>query len=132
MDSPGLFTLAALQINVALSAQVQTPIDGLDGMEAATIEAAFGYGSGGTSCTAVVQTTLDGTNWRDVARFEFATTAAVKYCNLSGLTPKGILSLAPLGSEGVVDGFLGDAMRCVITSTGTYVGTTLAVRLSAR
>jgi hypothetical protein len=133
MDSPGLKTLAALSITSALSASPQTAIDDLDGMTAVTLEASFQWGSGGTSCSAVVQTSFDGgTIWRDIARFDFTTATAVKHCNLEGLLSKAVTAYAALASEGVYDGVLGDQLRAVVTSVGTYANTVLSVRASVR
>ena len=128
----GCFTLAAQAITAPVTAEELTAIGDLDGMLAVTLEAHFAYGSGGTTLSAVVQTTIDGTNWRDVARFDFTTADDVKACNLSGLTPKGVSSFAALSSQGVNDGFLGNALRAVLTSTGTYVNSTLSLRASIR
>jgi len=133
MDNPGVYALFAGQITAALTAQAQTPIIDLDGMTAVTLEASLGYGSGGTSCSAVVQTTFDeGTTWRDVARFDFTTSTRVATANLSGLTAKASATYASLASEGVNDGLLGDQLRVVLTSVGTYVNTTLSVRAAVR
>lgn len=133
MDSPGIYALAALQITSALAAVAQTPIASLSGMTAVTLEANFAYGSSGTTCSATVQTSFDGgTNWRDIARFDFTTASAVKVANLSGLLSKAVSSYAVLGSEGVFDGVLGDQLRAVVTSTGTYVNSTLSVRAAVR
>jgi len=128
-----VYTLASLAITTALSAQAQTAVEDLDGMTAVTLEAVFGYGSGGTSCSVVVQTSLDGgSNFRDIARFDFTTASATKLANLSGLLSKAVTAYAALGSEGVLDGILGDALRVVVTSVGTYANTTLSVRASVR
>lgn len=132
MDNPGVKTLASLAITAALAAQAQTAIDDLDGMTAVTLEARFGYGSGGTSCSALVQTTLDGTNWIDIASFDFTTASAVKHCNLEGLLSKAVTAYAALTANTVYDGVLGDQLRCVVTSVGTYANTTLSVRASVR
>ena len=134
MDNPGVYTLAVVSPTtaVAAAAGVQTPIANLDGMTAVSIEASFQYGSGGTTATAVVQTSFDGSIWRDIARFDFATSTAVKHCNLEGLLSKGITAYAALGSEGVYDGVLGNQLRAVISSTGTYANTILSVRASVR
>lgn len=134
MNAPGSYTLFAAQITAALAAQAQTPIEDLDGMLSASIVAKLTYGSGGTTIVAVVQTSIDGgTVWYDVARFDFTTSSATKYVNLSGLTPKGATALAALGSEGVADGVIGPMFRAVITSTGTYAGGTLLdLRMVAR
>jgi hypothetical protein len=133
MDNADVYTLAALSVTTALSASAQTAIEDLDGITAVTLEAAFQYGSGGTSCAAVVQTTFDGgTTWRDIARFDFTTATATKHCNLEGLLSKAVTAYAALGSEGVYDGVLGDQLRAVVTSVGTYANTVLSVRASVR
>lgn len=128
-----VYTLAALGITTALTAQAQTPIDDLDGMTAVTLEVAFLYGSSGTSCKVWVETTFDdGVTWRTIAEFDFTTAAATKVANLSGLLSKAVTTYSALSSEGVIDGVLGNKLRAVITTTGTYVNTTLAVRASVR
>lgn len=134
MNNPAVYTLAALGITTALSAQAQSPIASLQGMTAVTLEFAFAYGSGGATCIAVVQTTFDGgTTWRDIARADFATASATKHCNLEGMLSKAITAYGALNAEGVYDGVLGDQLRCVVTSTGTYAApTSLSVRASVR
>lgn len=132
MDSPGLKTLAALPVTAAQSAVALTAQGDLAGMTAVTLEASFQYGSGGTSCSVVVQTIFDDTNWRDIARFDFTMATAVKHCNLEGLLSKAVTAYAPLASEGVYDGVLGDQLRAVVTSVGAYVNTVLSVRASVR
>lgn len=130
----GSFSLFVGAITAALSAQAQTPIEDLDGMLSASIVARFVYGSGGTSVSALVQTSLDGgTIWHDIARFDFTTASATKSANLSGLTYKAAAALAALGSEGQNDGLLGPMVRAVITSVGVYAGGTLLdLRMVAR
>lgn len=136
MDNPGVLTLAAVNLTAPLTAQAQTmPVnaDSLDGMTAVTLTAEFQYGSGGTTCSAVVQTSFDGgTVWWDIARFDFTTATRKAACNLEGLLSKAVSTYTALASEGVFDGVLGSELRCVLTSTGTYVNTTLAIRASVR
>lgn len=133
MLNPGTYTLGSLSITAALSAQAQTAIDDLDGMSAVTLEAVLAYGSGGTSAVALVQTSLDGgTIWIDIGRFDFTTASVTKHANVSGLVSKSVTSYATLSSEGVYDGVLGDRLRLVVTSVGTYANTTLTVRVSVR
>lgn len=130
---PGVATLATKTLTTAVTAEVQSAVSNLSGMSGLTVEASFTYGSGGTTAAVVVQTSMDGgTVWRDVAYFAFTTATAVKYANVSGLTPKVAAAYAALAADGINDGLLGDRLRAVITSTGTYVGTTLAVRASVR
>lgn len=133
MDNAGTFTLAALAIGAAKTLSLLTPITDLDGMQAVTLEANFQYGSSGTTCSAIVATTLDGgTTWRQIARFDFTTATAVKVANLNGHLSKAVTAYVDLASEGVLDGILGDQLAVYLVSTGTYVNTTLSVRASVR
>lgn len=133
MDNPGVFTLAALGVTAALSAQAQTAIVDLDGMTAVTLEAELLGGSSGTSIALVAQTSFDGgTTWFDVARFDFLTTAAKKWCVIEGSAARAVASYAALAAEGVTNGLLGDRLRGVITSVGTYTNTTVSLRASVR
>jgi hypothetical protein len=141
---PGIYNLGDTAITTALTNEVITEgisnsgvsqdfIDGLDWMAAMTLFCNFTYGSGGTTCSVVVQIALDTVNWIDVARFDFTTSSLAKRCNLSGLTPVAVGSVATLGSEGQLDGILGDRVRAKITSTGTYAGnTSVSVRAVVR
>lgn len=136
MRNPGDYSLCDLAITSALSGVAQSPITDLEGILAATIEARFAYGSGGTSCRAWVQVTVDnGATWIDVASFAFGTTSSVKVVNLSGLTPVGS-AITPvdgaLADNTVQDGILGSAMRVRVTTTGTYANSLLSVKMSAR
>lgn len=133
MNSPGVYTLAALQLTTAKTLAILTPTTGLDGMTACNLEAIFQYGSGGATCSLICATTFDaGTTWRYVARFDFTTAAAVKVVNLSGLLSKGITAYSDLAAEGVLDGVLGNQLAAFIVSTGTYVNTTVSLRASVR
>ena len=133
MNNPGVFTLANLAIGAAVTTQAQTPIVTLAGMAAVTLEVAFGYGSGGDTLSVTVQTSFDrGSIWRDVARFDFSDASAVRHCTIAGLSGTGITDYADLAAEDVNPGLLGDCLRAVVTSTGVYADTTLAVRASVR
>lgn len=134
MLSPGVKDLGDFTITAA-GAQTGAAVVGLDGVLAATLSARLAYGSGGTSVVVVIQTSCSqGATWLDVARLDFATAGAEKVINLSGLTPRtSPLAAAALGAEGANDGILGDRLRAVVTSVGTYAGSTvLSVRASVR
>jgi len=145
MDNAGIINLGNRAVTAALTDEVitsDTASDGstqefvgdLEGMASATIQAKFEYGSGGTTCLVIIQTTINqGGDWIDVARFDFATEDAVKTVNLSAAAAAAIASVAALGSESKIDGVLGDRLRAKITSTGTYAGgTQVSVRASVR
>lgn len=99
----------------------------LPGMNYAGFEATFVYGAGGTTVKAWVQTSFDGgTNWLDVANFAFTTASLRKVAALS----RNIVAAAPatpttatLADNTINNGLLGDRLRVVVTSTGTYTGT---------
>lgn len=131
-SNQGIYQLATRQITIPLTGEIETALSSLEGITALTITAQFQYGSGGTTVVADIQTTLDGTTWLDVAQFNFTTSTALKYANLSGLTPKSAGAYAPLSGDGVNDGLIGNQFRAVLTSTGTYAGTVISVSLSAR
>jgi len=133
MDNAGVYTLGAIPISAARSLAILTPITDLDGMTSVSLEANFQYGSGGTTCSAIVATTFDGgTTWRHVARFDFTTSASVKVANIQASAAKAIGAYADLSTEGVSDGVLGNQLAVLVVSTGTYANTTLSVRASVR
>lgn len=144
MINAGLYNLgdvALAAINAATTATVVTSgvdgvayIDDLDGILAATIQANFNWGSGGTTLKAIIETTLDdGTSWIEVARFAFTAASAEKVANLSAFTPvTTVYTPAALSDDAVKDGILGPRWRARVLTTGTYVGnTSLALRLVA-
>lgn len=140
----GTFDLGSVAITAAVTNQVITSgvsaagaaqafLDRFEGMTALAIFCNFTYGSGGTTCALVVQTTFDDVNWIDIARFDFTTASASKVANLSALLSKAVAAVAALSSEGVNDGVLGAKLRARVTSTGTYAGnTSIACRIGAR
>jgi hypothetical protein len=118
---------------VSSSGVEQEFIDSLEWMAAVTLFVNFTWGSGGTACLVYVQTSLDGTNWIDIARFDFAQASSAKRCNLSGLETCAVAAAASLASEGQLQGILGDRLRVKVTSTGTYAGnTSVSVRAAVR
>lgn len=132
MDNPGVYPLAVIDLTAALSAQAYTAIQNLDGASEVSLEANFAYGSGGATCSVVVQTTFDGTVWYDIARFDFTTATRRANAKLGGGASWDVSTYAALGAEGIRDGVLGNQLRAVITSTGVYVNTTVGVRASVR
>jgi hypothetical protein len=136
MDNPGVQTLCGLQLGTAMVQSLLEPSGGpadLSGMTAVTLDFDFKYGSGSGTASAIVVTSFDGgTTWRHIARADFATASRVVECNLEGLLSKGITNYADLAAEGVNDGVLGNMLALLLTTTGTYSATTLAVRASVR
>jgi hypothetical protein len=131
MISPANYDLCVTALTTAQTNAAQTAITGLAGMSAANILVELLGATGGSTAIAIVQTTFDdGTTWLDIARFDFTTVAGKKYCIINNDAAKAVTAYAALGSEGVNNGLLGDRLRAVLTSTGTYTDTTLSVRVA--
>lgn len=128
--------LCSTAVTSAVTQSIQTAVTGFGAPQALTIQARFAPVSGGTSCDAWVQTTVDGTNWIDIAQFSFTTSAAQKIVNVSGMTavttPTSVTD-GTLTANTVQQGVLGDQYRVKVTSVGTFAaGTTLTVDVYAR
>ncbi len=125
-------------ITTAVTTVTTTPLQFRDGNpESAVLQAAFTYGSGGTTADAWVQTTFDGgVTWTDVANFHFTTSTARFAYNLSALTPvttEYTPTDGTLAANTSKDGLLGAWWRVKYTTTGTYAGgTNLRVDMQAR
>jgi hypothetical protein len=130
----GTFSLGDFSIGAAAT-QVGDVVDDLSGALAITLSARLAYGSGGTSCYAVVETSLDqGVTWVQIARFDFTTSGLQKVMTVSGLTPRIAAATAgSLAADTALDGVLGDRLRATVVSTGTYAGSTVvSVRANIR
>lgn len=127
----GVYTLAALPLGAPLTARL-TPITGLVGISAVSLEAELKYGSGGSSCIVRVVSSFDGEHWWDLARIDFGTASAVKQCTVTDALV-GISDQTPLGAEGVADRpLLGTMLAVAVMTTGTYANSVLVVRAAVR
>ena len=130
----GTFSLGDFSIGAAAT-QIGDVVDDLSGALAITLSARLAYGSGGTSCYAVVETSLDqGVTWVQIARFDFTTSGLQKLLTVSGLTPRiAAANAGSLSADTALDGTIGDRLRATGVSTGTYAGSTvLSVRANVR
>ena len=130
----GTFSLGDFSISTAAT-QVGEVVDDLSGALAITLSARLAYGSGGTSCYAIVETSLDqGVTWVQIARFDFTTSGLQKLLTVSGLTPRvAAANAGSLSADTALDGTIGDRLRATVVSTGTYAGSTvLSVRANVR
>lgn len=142
--SLGLFNLGSATITAAVTDSVLTSanfngaaavyIAGLGGMKSLTAWANFVYGSGGTTAILKIQTSLDqGSNWIDILRFDFAQANRQAIASVGVFAASAPAAVAALNSEGKLDNILGDRVRAILTSTGTYAGSTsIACRIAAR
>ncbi len=64
---------------------------------------------------------------------DFSTVGLEKVVTLTKSALVSPYTVVPLAAEGTVNGILGDSLRAVVTSTGTYGGSTvLALRAAIR
>lgn len=126
--------LCNLTITNALTNAAQTAILGLVGMNSVSMQSIFTYGSGGTSADVYVQTSLDkGVTWFDIANFHFLLVTASKMSVVNmypstAFTAGTVPGSAALAANTVLNGIIGDRLRALVTTVGTYAGgTTLTV-----
>ena len=132
----GLLTLldtTTITAAVTGTAGISFPTEGIKDL---LVEAAFDYGSDGTTLKVWVQTRVKGGTWRDIMTFAFTTSDATKLSKVSiaiALAAARATSDAALADDTILDGFLGDEVRVKYTSTGIYAGsTTIKVLGSAK
>lgn len=128
--------LGSLAITTAVTNSVIAPIPGLGRLGGVSLTAAFSYvASAATSAKAYVQTSLDdGVTWVDIACFAFTLASATKKGHISRQQVLAVAAITTgtLADDTLVQGFLGDRLRVVFTSVGTYgAGTTFAVYYQA-
>ena len=96
-----------------------------------SVQANFTWGSGGTTCKAFVQTTLDGgLSWFDIMCFTFTTASAKKISAVKMWTALAA-AYTPLDGtltdDTIKDGVIGDRLRVKMILAGTYVTSGLVV-----
>lgn len=118
-------TVSTTVITTALTASASTPINpGVSGASA-LILTDFVYGSGGTTFSVWVQTSLDGVVWIDVCNMSGTTASMSRVQNISSrtvITSPYTVTDGTLTANTVHDGIVGALWRTKITTTGTYAG----------
>lgn len=139
IDGGGRFSLYSATITAAITAVGQTAVTGLAQTKALIMEAILTVGSGGTSADVWVQTSIDGgVTWFDIANFHFTNTTASKLSVVVVNPPTAFTAgTAPgsgaLAANTVLNGIIGDQIRALITTVGTFAGgTTLALNVVAK
>lgn len=132
--SRGFTLVSALTITTAIAAVVVgAAVPLLAGAKYLACQAAFVYGgSGGTTAKFWVQTTLDqGTTWIDIMSFAFTTSSATKVSAVvwsTALAAAVTPGSAALADNTILNGLLGDQVRVLGTTTGTYgAGASIAI-----
>ncbi len=136
MNNPGIYSLGDFTITTAGTQIGDWTTTDLAGALSMAAQLRFAWGSGGTTVTAYLQTSLDeGTTAVDVACVVFGVAAETEILNLSALTPKTTQvtpSDGALTNDTAVDGILGDRFRVKLVSVGTYANTVLSARVCVR
>lgn len=98
-------------------------ITGIGRVQSLSLIATFTRISGGTTVKVYVQHSLDGgSTWYDKKQFAFTTSSLVKDAHIStvfGVT-NGTPTTGTMADDDIEQGTLGDQLRVVVTSTGTY------------
>jgi hypothetical protein len=121
-------TLLDAELGAAVANVTSDPFEFLDGMAFVILEAKFVRAAGGTTCKVWVQTSLDdGVTWFDIACFAFTTTTGNKLHSVRldpdvPITPATVPASATLADDTVLNGVLGNKLRTIRTTTGTYTG----------
>ena len=140
MDNPGPFALQLAGADFSIGAagtQTGTPLTGLSGINSASFQVCFAWGSAGTQVNVFIRTSLDqGQTWFDIANIEFTNSSGCELVNLSTnsvITTPTAPSYLTLANNTTLNGVLGDRLEAVVVSTGAYGGNSLvSVRGSAR
>lgn len=119
----GVPTAVSLTANVAANTVGSNVYTNLHGMKYLIVEAVLTVTGGGGTADVYVQTSFDGgVTWIDIMNFHFTTSTltkinAVKYniALAANVTP----TTGTLTNSTILDGVLGDSIRCVYTSGGT-------------
>lgn len=129
-------SLCSVAVTTAQTGVAQTAVTGFGTPSSLTIQGRFTYvASSATSADVYVQSTVDGTNWIDIADFHWTTASASQVVNVTNaaLTTPTAITDGSLASNTVLQGVLGAQYRCKVTSVGTYgAGTVIAVDVYAR
>lgn len=122
-------------ITAALTAIPSTAVSGgTPTAVSATIQIDFVYGTGGTTFSVWVQTSIDGgTSWIDVCNMSGTTASKSRIQVVSTRTPittPYTMTDGTLTADTVHDGIIGPIWRTKVTTTGTYAtSTTLTVNV---
>lgn len=121
--------IATIAITNAVTAATSAAVSaGTPTSASATIQTNFVYGSGGTSFSVWVQTSIDGgVTWIDVCNMSGTTASLLRLQTISAHTPI-TTPYAPtdgaLTANTVHDGIIGSLWRTKLTTVGTYAGNT--------
>lgn len=123
--------LASVSITTPITNQASEIKSGLGRLGGVSLLATFTATGGGTTAKAYVQTSIDdGASWQDIACFAFTTSSAVKRGHISRqqVLAIGAPTSGTIADDTLAQGYLGDRLRVLFTTTGTYAaGSALTV-----
>ncbi len=98
-----------------------------------TVQCNLVSGTGGTTVKCYIQTTLDGgTTWVDIMAFAFTTSDANKILSVreeTAIVADHVVTAGALADDTAVSGIIGDRVRAMVVTTGTYTGAELDVHM---
>ena len=127
------FIFPPVTITTALTGiVVGAAVTGFGAVKYLACQAVFTYGSAGTTAKFWVQTSLDqGVTWIDIMSFAFTTATLSKVSAVTTTTALAAAvtpASATLADNTILSGLIGDQLRVLSTTTGTYAGgTTIAI-----
>jgi hypothetical protein len=115
-------TLGSISFTTAITNSAASAVEGLGKVRSISLVCACTVVGGGTTAKAYVQTSLDGgVTWYDIASFAFTTSTAVKIaCADTSTVATATPVTGSLADNTVQNGLIGDRLRVVVTTTGTY------------
>lgn len=122
---------------IALGRQNGAVEEDLQGMTGVSVFLSFSVGTASTGASAVayIQTSFAGEAFFDIAAVEFTDETQNVGLNIDGeaVQSPAVLTDGEMTPGTILHGMLGDRLRAVVDTTGTYTGpTTLAVRAQPR
>jgi hypothetical protein len=115
--------LCNVGITTAVTGSTTAAVSGFGAPTSMSVEGRFTYvASAATSADVYIQTTIDGSNWFDVANFHWTTASAWVLSNVitSAAVANTSLGSGTLSSNTAPGGTLTNQYRCYITTVGTY------------
>jgi len=128
--------LCNVGITTAVTGSTTAAVSGFGAPTSMSVEGRFTYvASAATSADVYIQTTIDGSNWFDIANFHWTTASAWVLSNAitSGVINAASIGSGTLASNTVQGGALTNQYRCYVTTVGTYgSGSNITVNIYPR
>lgn len=124
------FVLLSAPITAAVALTATTSVKKLAGMKGLDLLGSFSFTTSGASADAYVQTSFDsGTNWIDIAQFNYSGSSGLKFVALahSNLVGQYTPTSGTLADNTIKNGVLGDELRVQYVTVGAFTVGSLTV-----